>query len=175
MAEEQEPKKEGRGLVLRLVFIVVPILIAAIAGVLTYMLLLAPMLAPEEEDAPEPGDYIPEAGQTVTFETRFANLIMPDPEIPASTLVYQVALECNDVETATLVNQHMPRFYDILVRAHTGLRREDLDDPTTLDSLKRQILRQCNDALERLQKGKPKPTTVVTAVFYEQWALSDQI
>lgn len=174
MAEEQEGNGQGGGgsSILRILVFVLPLLVATGAGILTYMFVLAPMFAEEGSDE-DGGGMIPQTGVTVAFETRFANVVMPDPEMPAATLVYQVTLEANNQTTADLIEAHKPRFYDILTKAHASLTREELDDAkATLESLQRQILQQVNDTLKRLQKN-PRPDIRVTAVFHEMFSAQD--
>lgn len=162
----------GRNIIVRILFIVLPVLVAVIAGVLTYMFVLAPLFAKESvEDAP----LVPVEATPVAFETRFVNVVMPDPDMPASTLIFQVTLECNNVATAELVALHMARFYDILIKLHSSLGREELNDNRAImDSIQRQILQQSNETLTRIL-GKEDSEIRITSVFHEQFSVSDSL
>jgi len=136
------------------------------------MFVLAPLFVAESE---EKSYTVPKNATTVAFDSRFVNVVMPDPDMPASTLVFQVTLECLNPTTADLVIAHQPRFYDILVKLHTSLGREELNDSRSImDSIQRQALQQCNGALVMIL-GKEDPDYRITDVFHENFSVQDQL
>ncbi|MBN2309315.1 MAG: flagellar basal body-associated FliL family protein [Candidatus Hydrogenedentes bacterium] len=178
MAEEQEGQQQPAGggmpgIVRKVGVIVAIVLVAVIAALLVFNFVLKPMLAdkPDEPEAP-PEDKIPLTAVTVEFEKTYASVVMSDPNLPSSTLLYQVSLECANEVTRALVERNMARFKDMLGDLHRNRTREELDDPLVLDGIKAQALQKANEILRRLQ-DPVDPTVRVTAVLYLEFYIQD--
>lgn len=157
------------------------VLVAAIAGLATYLFVLAPMLALEDsahgdELAHTEGhhDDLPHHPETITLPDGFVNVIR-DGEMPAAMLVYGVSIECNNHETRLLVETHLARFVDIINKLHDSRTRAELDDTLLIkESIQRQATQKVNDLLRRLQE-KPRDDIKITAVLHHKFAVQDPI
>ncbi len=175
MSEEQPlPSKRG-GLSWKLSLVGAVVVIPAIAAVLIYALFLGPLFAEDDvEDDRE--DRVSPTAVTVTFEESFTTVIMPEPNYPASLLMFKVALECANPETAELVRRHEARFNDMLTELHSFRTREELNDPNIKREIQQQAVQRANEILERLPvnaQGGDRPR--VTDVFHERFAIQDQL
>jgi hypothetical protein len=93
--------------------------------------------------------------------------------MPASILVYGVSVECNNAETATLVQTHLARFVDIINKLHDSRTRSELDNTLLMkESIQRQAVQKSNDLLRRLQE-KPRDDIKITAVLHQKFAVQD--
>jgi flagellar basal body-associated protein FliL len=153
------------------------VLVAAIAGLATYLFVLSPMLDEEEsasEHHAENEEVFPHEPEVITLPDGFVN-VMRDGEMPASILVYGVSLECNNHETKLLVETHLARFIDIIVKLHDSRTRAELDDTLLIkESIQRQATQKANDLLRRLQE-KPRDEIKITAVLHHKFAVQDQV
>lgn len=181
MAEEtpEHQEKKGGGIV-KLAIIGVLLIVAAGGGFATYTFLIAPKLAPEDEaemsELDEPGEYIPVAPVMVDFDDNFSNVIMEDPNLPASTLMYAVTLECNNQLTADLIMANMARFADMIAKLHDSRMRSELDDLKTLkNSIQNEIRQKSNAMLRQLQGGKGSEDILVTNVFHRTMIVDDKL
>jgi flagellar basal body-associated protein FliL len=178
MAEEAKTVAQGKkkgGLIAKLAVLAAAIIIPAVAGLLLFQFVLAPRLTETEVvDEQELEEKIPITAVTAEFDSQIATLVMPaDANVPASLLLYQVALECANPETLALVDRFRPRFLDMIRELHANKTRAEVDDPLILDSIKKQILQRSNTILNRAQ-AQPDPNFRVTAVFHTQWTVQDQ-
>ncbi|MCH7910358.1 MAG: hypothetical protein IIB38_12160 [Candidatus Hydrogenedentes bacterium] len=166
---------KGVGQIIRIGVGGAAVLLAVLAGLLTFRFVLAPMLEPPEMAAMEEvEDPIPLAPVMLMFDTSFVNVIR-EGDFPASTLVFGVTLECMNQETANLIEYHKPRFIDMIIKLHDSRTRVELDDSLTLkNSIQRQAVQKCNDLLRRLQ-ASPNPDIKVTAVFHHSFTVQDQL
>jgi len=174
MAEEvnegQESPKRNLGGIIKIASAGAFVLVAGIAGVLVYKIFLSPILAPSDDEDAVVVEEIPLEPVHVIFESAFAS-VRREGDLPASTLVYGLTLECRDQETADLVNLFQPRFADMLNSLHGSKTRSELDDGERLkESIKKQALQKCNDLLRQLGGGDDLR---VTAVLYSNFAVSD--
>lgn len=169
--EEQESPKRNLGGIIKIASAGAFVLVAGIAGVFVYKLLLAPMLAPPDDaEGAVSVEEIPLNPVHVVFESSFAS-VRREGDLPASTLVYSLTLECRNQDTADLVILFKPRFTDMLIGLHESKTRSELDDAIRLkDSIKKQALQKCNDLLRQLSGDDLK----VTAVLYANFAVVDQ-
>ena len=174
-APEAEPKTGG--MMGKIVVLAVILLVAAGGGVATYLLVLAPMLAEDGGEVVEAAQReIPLNPVYVAFEDRFVNVIMDDPAMPASTLVYGVTFECTNQLTADIINAHLPRFVDMINKLHSSLTREELDDTLLItESIQRQALQKANDILRKIQGEMVNPEVRVTAVSHQMFAVEDKL
>ena len=150
------------------------VLVAVIAGLLTFQFLLAPRLAGSADGEDGIQDRIPPMAVTITFEQQVATLVMPpNTNVPASLLLYQVALECANPETLAVVDRLRPRFVDMIRETHANKTREEVDDPLVVSSIKKQILQRANSILNRAL-AQPDDRIRITDVFHMQWTVQDQ-
>lgn len=172
--EEESPQKKGRG-VIQLIVVGAVIALAAIGGLATYMFVIAPMLGEDEaseETASVLDDKIPVLPVTIVLEQTPVNVVREGAG-PASMLLFGVTLECNDQETANLVQLHRARFVDIIGKLHDSRTRDELDDVLLIkESIQRQALQKCNDLLERLQE-EPAENIRITAVLHHTFVVQD--
>lgn len=169
--EDQESPKRDLSGIIKIAGAGVFVLLAGIGGMLTYRLVLAPMLTTSEDtEDGTPIEIIPLYPVHVVFEETFAS-VRREGDLPASTLVYGITLECWDQDTADLINLFKPRFTDMLNGLHESKTRSELDDASRLkDSIKKQGLQKCNDLLRQLGGDDLR----VTAVLYTNFAVADQ-
>ncbi len=174
--EEAEEAKGGNPLFFIIVVVLV-LLIAGVAGFLVFRMFLAPKLVVEEDTGEVDGGAmqldIPENPQPMTLDTHFVN-VMRDAGEPASTLVFQVTIECANLETFALVDMHKSRFEDMITKLHDSRTRDELDDVLQLkNSIQRQAVQKSNDLIKRLQLGEPNPEIRITAVFHNTLAVQE--
>lgn len=172
--EEQESKKGGG--IFKIAIAALIVVLAAGGGFGTYLFLLAPMLAPPEDEVDsEPREYIPMAPVSFDFDPDYVNVIMEDENVPASTLVYQVSFECNNQGTFDLIERHKRRFTSLVRSLHLSQERAVLDDTASFEKTVHRIaLQQANDLLTKLQE-KPNAEIRVTAVFHLNLMVDDKL
>lgn len=151
------------------------VLVAAIGGLATYLFVLSPMLSKEGatvEAKTTTDELLPASPQVINLPDGFVNVIR-DGEMPAAILVYGVSIECNNAETAAIVQAHLARFIDIINKLHDSRTRSELDDTLLMkESIQRQAEQKANDLLRRLQK-EPKDDIKITAVLHQKFAVQD--
>ena len=173
--KKEEPAPEQSGGIGKLLLPIGLVLVAAIAGLATYLFVLSPMLANAGLDAESkaaPEDLVPLSPVVIEFPDSFVNVIR-DGEMPASILMFGVSLECNNEQTAALVNAHRARFVDIINKLHDSRTRSELDDTLLIkESIQRQAQQKANDLLRRLQEG-PRDDVKITAVLHHKFVVND--
>ncbi|MCP4639232.1 MAG: hypothetical protein GY851_02295 [bacterium] len=173
--EKAEPSGKGGGLVRMLAVTLGIVLIGATGALLVFVFVLRPMMQPpdipNEDDEPRLPPILPTA-VTHDFPETYASVEMPSPDMPASTLLYQVSFECADAMTKELVTAHQARFIDMLGDLHRHRSREEWNDPMVVEGVKKQALRKANEIVKRLQV-EVVPEIRVTAVFYKQFYVAD--
>ena len=117
-------------------------------------------------------EKIPPTAVTVTFDDGFANVLMPEPSMPALLLMYQVSFLVSDPETAELVNKNKPIFEDIITTLHSYRSREELNDPMVKTSIQKQILEMSNEKLRQLIH-KPGPEKRILSVLHIRFAVHE--
>lgn len=176
MAEEEaavEEKKAGGivALLLGKVGVAIAIvLMAAIAAMLVFIFVVRPrLMAPEENVDPHiiPADII-----NVQFEEAFASLIMSDPNIPSSTLLYQVSVSCSNTVASELVSAHEDRFIDRIRELHHARTREEIDDPMVVEGIKKQMVQELNKILRQVQATNDESVRIID-VHYRKFFASD--
>lgn len=174
--QAEAPKGGGMGRILMLVGVV---LIAAIGGLATYLFVLAPVLkdpAAEHEAKAEDTDEhaLPEHAAMVELPNVVVN-VMREGDAPAALLSFGVTLECNNEETAHLVEEHKARFVDIINKLHESRTRKELDDTLLIkESIQRQALQKVNELLRKLQH-EPEESVKITAVLHQNFVVQDPI
>ncbi len=174
MAEETAGNVSKRGVFWKLTIIACAILVPAAAAAALYIFVLDPAMSGVEADASEPGDRISAEAVTLSFEESFTTVIMSNPNIPASLLLFQVTLECANADTAAVISRHQPRFRDMLTQLHSFRTREELNDPQVKESIQRMARDRANELLQRLP-ADPAKDLRVTDVFHERFAIQDQL
>ncbi len=172
--EVEAPKGGGMGRILLLVGVV---LVAAIGGLATYLFVLAPVLkdpdAHEEAKAHDEHE-MPAHPVAVELPNVVVN-VMRDGDGPSAMLQFGVTLECNNADTAHLVDAHKARFVDIVNKLHDSRSRKELDDTLLIkESIQRQALQKTNELLKKLQK-KPNDEIKITAVFHQTFVVQDPV
>ncbi len=190
-----EEQAAGGGM-LKIVIPIVAVLIAAGGGFAAYMFVVAPRLSGGAEQAEGAADEsghgapaeassghgAPKEGEAaaapvikaIHFEQKYVNVIMPSPDMAASTFVFGVDIECNDAETAALIEANRARFEDMVIKMHDSRTRKELDDTLSLkESIQRQVKQKGNDMLARLQGEKPKENIKIVDVFHHIFAVQD--
>lgn len=173
--EPQEPVAKKGGGIAKIAVPVLIVIVAGVGGFATFRFVIAPMLATSDEvHIDEPASELPVTPTMVVLESSFVNVIR-EGDLPASTLLFGVTLECNNQATADLINAYLPRIIDMINKLHDSRTRAELDDVLVLkESIQRQALQKCNDVLKRLQP-KPDPAIKVTAVFHHSFAVQDSM
>lgn len=168
VTNEDEP---SGGMVSTLIVVAIVLALAGGAGFFLYRFAIAPRLAPDSGTAQAAEDVIPVMPVNVEFPQKFVN-IMRQANEPASTLVFQVTLECNNPATANLINTHKIRFEDMIIKLHDSRTRDELDDVLALKtSIQRQAKQKANDLLLRLGASSDMQ---VTEVFHNLFMVQDQ-
>ena len=174
MADEEVTGTEesSSGIISTLIVVAIVLALAGGGGFFVYRFVIAPRLA-TDNGAPEVvADEIPAMPINVEFPQKFVNIMRVANE-PASTLVFQVTLECNNQQTADLINMHKIRFEDMIIKLHDSRTRDELDDVLALKtSIQRQAKQKSNDLLQRL--GAPEGEMQVTEVFHNLFMVQDQ-
>ena len=109
MAEENLGGQGGRAakLLRKLGVIAAIVMVAAIAALLIYGRVVAPMFA-EDADQSGANEKIPSTAVSLEFEQSTTHMIMPEPDMPASYLVFKVTLVCANPRTAALIEKRRP-------------------------------------------------------------------
>jgi flagellar basal body-associated protein FliL len=181
----EEPKKAKPSSVGMIIALVLVLLLGVGGALAAYKLLVAPRLpktngstnangkaTTEDKTATPPEEGVGKDSETIPFDDMFVNVIMPQPDMKASTFIFKVSLECSDKIAAELVKKHKARFSDMLLKLHSFHTREELNDPLLRENIQKQALQQSNEILTKLQE-KPDPKARVTAVLHERFAVQD--
>ena len=179
MADEvKEEKVRTPGRKKKIIVLASVIILPIIAAVVVYFFVIGPMLSGpsgvENEDEGEQEAKISVSVVTVSFDSQMATVLKSNPELPASQLMFIVALECNNQVTADLVLKHKPRFTHEINNLHEFRTREELDDRLVKETIEKQILQKANSILKQLQ-AEPDKEIKVVAVFHEQWVIHDSM
>ncbi len=182
--ETASPEKAAKSRTL--VVLLGAVVVSLVAGAALTWFVLVPKMggahgeesaATEHADEAAPGDKIPEGAAMVSFDESFANVIMPDPNIPSSKLMYKVAFLCSSAEVAELITKNKPLFENILATLHGYHTRAELDDPLVKQSIQKEALQQSNALLEQLvtekEKKKAKEPLKILRVVHSNWAVHD--
>lgn len=177
--EGQEAESSGGGAG-KFIGAAIVLTMAAIGGISTYLFVLKPMLGEEDPNAvamnaePVLPSDIPAMATTVVFEASPVSVIR-EAKQPASTLLFGMTFECNNAETAALVETYKHRFHDMLMKLHDSRTRSELDDAVLLkESIQRQAIQRANDILVHLQPEPVNPDIRITNVSYNIFTVQDQ-
>lgn len=166
-APQEAPAKKG-SLVRTLGIVAGVVLTFAILAVVIWRVVLQPRLTAEEEPPPPPAM----TQVAVPFDEAYVNLIMPDSQMLASTLLYKITLDCSNQETADLVGKYKPRFVDLFRKLHSYKTRAEMDDPLVEESIRRQILQDSNALIKEIL-GVEETENRIVAVYHEKFYVQD--
>ena len=170
--ETQAPQpKKGSPIIKWLVLILAPILVAAISAMLVWSFLLKPMLSAEPPPPPNE-DAIPMGTVTVDLGDAHTTILMPSTEYQASILQYQIELVCIDQPTADLVTGNKGQFVSLARKLHSYKTRDELQNPMVEESIRRQMLQESNQLLQRLLPV-PNPAVKVIDVLHLNFFVVD--
>lgn len=170
--EEQEPKRLSP-LIKTIVAVGLSVLIPAILGIVTFNLVLRPMLAggKEEEPAETIGAISPDV-VTVKFDEAQATVLAEDPNAPSPLLIYQVAMACANPDTKTLIEDENRKDYftAMLAKLHRNRTRAELNDPYVQETILKQAKQEANQLLKKLA---PAQDFQVIDVMHIKYAIYD--
>ncbi|HRI86777.1 MAG TPA: hypothetical protein PLJ47_01970 [Candidatus Hydrogenedentes bacterium] len=109
---------------------------------------------------------------TITFDEATSTVIMPSPDMPASILVYKVAMDCGNSSARTLVEANKSRFTAKIRELHSYKKREELDNPQLEQDILKAVVQESNAILQELL-GKPSEKTRVVAAYHEKFFIQD--
>ncbi|MBX7257142.1 MAG: flagellar basal body-associated FliL family protein [Candidatus Hydrogenedentes bacterium] len=161
MAEPKDDQKaaKGKSSLTPILIGVVAVLGAVVVAVVVFNFVLRPRLTdtpkPAEAEEEKHESKIPATAVTVPFDEAFTTVIMPSPDMPASTLLYKVSLECSNQAAAEKVKANMARFTAIIRKMHSYKSRQELDDPFVEQSIEKQIQQEANRILKELPVPAP--------------------
>ena len=148
---EQQASAKAKTNLMPIIIGLSSVLVAVIIAVVVFNFVLRPRLAdPTIPVEPKHESEIPATAVTVPFDEAFTTVIMPSPDIPASTLLYKVSLECSNAAAAAKVKANVPRFPAIIRKFHSYRSRQELDDPLVEQSIAKQIQQEANKILKEL-------------------------
>ncbi len=177
--KEEKPQPAPKSSKLPLILMAAgAICVAIVAGVAVFVFVLRPRLTAEPPKTGEGAHGKAAQAVTVSFDESYATVIMPSPDLPASTLLYKVTLECSGPKTAEKINSNKARFTAKIRELHSYKNRKELDDPLVEQGICRQIQEEANKILKQipdLPEAKKESTeeSRVTAVFHEKFFVQD--
>lgn len=191
MANETKKTEEAGGgsksmgkVVMIAAVIVVPLLLAA--G--TYVFFIGPMMSEPAAAVAHPpaaggvtgddtSDAIPQTAVTLAFEDDFVTVIMPDASVPASLLMFRMALVCLNPETADLVTKNKSHFAGLMNNIHSFKTRQELNDKLIKESMQKQVVKDSNVLLRRLADPSMKdgPELRILEAIHERFVVQDQL
>lgn len=177
MGEEKPAATKSSGMMGKLIALVVVVLIAAVGGLLTYKLVLAPTLdrkepVKAEHDEEEDEETIPEGSIPFDLPEAQAEVRAEDPNMPNSILMYSVSLVCANEETHLLVEKNKQWFISMLADLHRGRTKTELRDDKVKRSIESQALQEANSILRRFQK-EPNEEIRIIKVLHLKFSVFD--
>jgi flagellar basal body-associated protein FliL len=153
--------------------------VAAGLAVAVFLFVLKPKLSAEPgaegktSEAKKGGKEAEEKVTSFQFEPAMATVLMSDPAMPASLLMYQVSMECANEKTAAMVKEHKSKLASMLADLHSFRRREELNEPQTKKSIEKVALQKANDILQTYLE-KPDPKIKIIEIFHESFVVEDK-
>jgi len=192
MAEQKEKTAEpapaaGGGAGKMIVIAVVSSVVSVIGALAVFYIVFMPKLAPPEtedgeeateEVAAEEGGGEGERGEggapklTVEFDETTVTCIMASPDVPASILMYQVALDCANSNAASLIEANKTRFAAKVRELHSYKKRAELDNEQLEKDILKAVVQECNALLQELL-GKPSEKTRVKDAYHVKFFIQD--
>lgn len=175
MAEESEGKKKSP-LIKNLVLFAVALLVPAVIGLVIAKMWLLPTLSGEtheEEHAEALEEPFPAGMTDVPFDELNISVQTDDPNTVAPLLMVQVALSCENPETAEKVTEKKSYFAAEILKYHQGRTRAELNDPMVQNSILEQIKQQSNILLKKMKGPEAKEEMKVLRVMYLKFSIMD--
>ena len=172
-AEEQAGKSSG--LLGKLITVGIVALVFAIAGVLTYAFVLAPMFQ-EPPSAPDPvehpDDLIPADAVAYDFPEKMVAVQGDAAGEPAAVLQYTVSVICANETTRQLVEANRQWFESKFDELHRGKTKSELNGAKVVREITEQALEEANSILGRLQE-RPDTEVSIIKVLHLKFAMFD--
>ena len=169
MAEEQDKGQEqqeqsgGGGLKQTLLIGGIVVIAAIVAALSVYLFVLKPRLNADENPVEEKKkETLPETMTEVNFDSRMVSMrSLPDSNLPAPTLIYQVTFVVDSPETAAIIEKNKSWFENMLLQLHSGISREQANDPLLQQNIEQQALIKANEILKTLPGVDPEKNKVL--------------
>lgn len=160
-------------------------LISVVAALAVFYIVFVPKLAPpahgedgEEEEVAAEGGGGGHGGAeappklTVEFDETTVTCVMQSPDIPASILLYQVALDCENASAASLIEANKARFSAKIRELHSYKKRAELDNPQLEQDILKAVVQESNVLLQAIL-GKPSEKTRVKDAYHIKFFIQD--
>jgi len=180
MADEPQ-QKAGReagkssGILGKLIVVGIVILVFAIAGVLTYAFVLAPMFQepPLTSDPDEdPDDLIPADAVAYDFPEKMVAVQGDATGEPSAVLQYTVSVICANETTRQLLEANRQWFESKFDELHRGKTKSELNDAEVVSGITEQARKEAESILRRLQE-RPDTEVHIIKVLHLKFAMFD--
>ena len=109
---------------------------------------------------------------SVEFDDTTVTVVMPSPDIPASILMFQVALDCTNSTAANLVEANKTRFAAKIRELHSYKKRVELDNPQLEQDILKAVVQESNALLQEIT-GKPSEKARVKDAYHVKFFIQD--
>lgn len=109
---------------------------------------------------------------TVEFDETTVTCIMASPDMPASILMYQVALDCANANAASLIESNKTRFAAKIRELHSYKKRAELDNEQLEKDILKAVVQECNALLQEIM-GKPSEKTRIKDAYHVKFFIQD--
>ncbi len=156
-------------------------LISVIAALAVFYFAFMPKLsgpAQGEEAVEAAGEEGGEHGEgpapnlTVEFDDITVTCIMPSPDMSASILMFQIALDCANANAVTLIESNKARFAAKIREVHSYKKRLELDNPQLEQDILKSVVQESNALLQEIT-GKPAEKTRVKEAYHVKFFIQD--
>ncbi len=179
-ADAQQAQPKGSSLISKYALPLGLVMIAVIGALLVFKFVVLPVMGGSDEVQPTTDDLeiptmIPAAAVALSFDDKYVEVIMEDPDMPASLLMYAVTLICANQDTADLVEKHRPFFENMLLDLHESHTREELKETKSLvkETIQKRALQKANELLGRFEE--PSKDVVILDVLHTNFAMTDMM
>jgi len=172
-AEEQG--QQSSGILGKLIALGIVVVGSAVAGVLAYVFVLAPLFAeppPAADPTENPGDAIPPGAVAFDFPEKMVSVQGDAAGGASPVLQYRVSVVCANEQTRQLVEANSQWFEAKFDEMHRGKTKADLNNPQALKNITRQAQQEANSLLRRLQEA-PDPEVQIIEVLHIKFAVLD--
>ena len=180
MADESQEKAgdeagKSSGILGKLIRVGIVILVFAIAGVLTYAFVLAPMFQepPAVSDPDEhPDNLIPADAVAFDFPEKMVAVQGDTAGEPSAVLQYTVSVICANETTRQLVEANRQWFESKFDQLHRGKTKSELNDTEVVSEITEQARNEADAILRRLQEH-PDTEVSIIKVLHLKFAMFD--
>ncbi|NUM53939.1 MAG: hypothetical protein HUU46_09875 [Candidatus Hydrogenedentes bacterium] len=109
---------------------------------------------------------------TVEFDETTVTCVMQSPDIPASILMFQIALDCANSSAASLIEANKARFAAKIRELHSYKKRAELDNPQLEQDILKAVVQESNALLQEIT-GKPSEKTRVKDAYHIKFFIQD--